>query len=68
MSSCTERLVTDDDHFLEYSNTLFLIDEDCNLTIQHPKNAGLNTTQRWVKYKQTQVLTQWLGYYPGWVK
>ncbi len=32
------------------------------------KNAGLNTTQRWVKYEQTQVLTQWLGYYPGWVK
>ncbi len=29
------------------------------------KNAGLNTTQRWVKYGRTQRL----GYYPeGWVK
>ncbi len=37
------------------------------------KNAGLNTTQHWVKYGQTQwiglFLTQWLGYCPeGWVK
>ncbi len=36
------------------------------------KNAGLNTTQHWVKYGQNPAiglfLTQGLGYYPeGWL-